>query len=135
MIIWLATKLGMSQLIVKVILFAVVSGGILLCLRWWGNAQWAKGQVEGRYFAINELKKAKEVEWKAREESIAQAAKDIATDRKQLDLDRAALGKSLRDGIAASRIERGRISEIVNLVPDSERNAAIRAALRELAAQ
>ena len=119
----------------KLLLYGVVITAILLCLRWWGNSQWRKGQEAGRLFGIEEIRKTKQAEWKAKEESIAQAAAATAADRKRLDTERAALQKAFSDQLSIIRRERQSIGTAVNAVPDSERNSAIRAVLGQLAAQ
>lgn len=141
MITWIALKLGLSQIVVKFILFAAVSGVILFSLRLWGNKQWYKGEVAGRQFVASQLEKQKKAEWEAKEKAIASAAANINTekkvlqaDRERLQQERANISRSLNNALATVAKEKVRNYENVSAIPNSELDSAIRATSAELSA-
>ncbi len=140
MIAWIALKTGLSALVVKLILCAGALTAIFLCLRWYGNRQWYAGEQHGRQVVAKEIVKAKEAEWKAKEDAIARAGAAIEADRDAINdarnalaRDRAGLSRSLNDGLARIQAERSRQYADAATVPDPLLDAAIRAISTELA--
>jgi hypothetical protein len=142
MIAWLVLKTGMSALLIKIILFAVATAGILYGLRLWGNAQWAKGEKQGRVSAVQTIEKAKKEEWKIKEAEIA--SKKIKIEKKMVEVDAASkqlmqdktiLIKGLKDELA--KIDSKKPTQpfvVVSSVPDSELDGALRSLSNRLAA-
>jgi hypothetical protein len=140
-IAWIALKTGLSTLTVKLVLCAVGIGAIFFALRLYGNAQWAKGEAQGRLFMARDIEWQKQAEWAKREAEIVAGAaaveaekKSIATDRMQLSQDRAALNRTLQSTIASIQQERRRDYANTATVRDTDLDAALRALSRELAA-
>jgi hypothetical protein len=140
-IAWIATKTGLSLLMVKIILCAVSIGAILYGLRLWGNSQWYKGETQGRITATQSIEKAKRDEWKAKEAAIAAGTATLDTEKRavmaatdQLAADRATIGRNLKDGLAQIQRERNRQYESTAAVPDTLLWDAIRTVSAELAA-
>jgi hypothetical protein len=142
MIAWIVKQTGLSALAVKLILLAAGSGVIWYGLRLWGNAQWAKGEAQGRITATANIQKAKDSEWKAKESAITADAKAVADEKlavraagERLNQDRANLSRTLKDGLAAIQQERNRnYANTVAIVPDTALWDAIRTVSGDLAA-
>lgn len=134
MIAWLVLKTGMSALLIKIILFAVATVGICYGLRLWGNAQWQKGEKQGRVTAVQVIEKAKKEEWKVKESEIA--SKRIEIEKKMIEVDAASkqlaqdktiLIKGLKDELAKIDLKKPtQPSVVVSSVPDSELDGALR---------
>lgn len=136
------TTLWANPLVRKIALYGGIAVVALLLLRWWGNAQWAKGEAQGRLQMAEEITKAKTEEWEAREAEIEKQAAAIAEDRMQLEAeeasirrDRANLSRSLSDGL--KRIEDARNEAYIEtaIVPDDELWGAIRIVSGQLSSQ
>ena len=142
MISWIAMKLGLPIPAVKLILSAAAIGAICLCLRWYGNRQWYKGETAGRQFVSKELEKRKQTEWKVKEAAIASSAANIITQKRaveaateQLAQDRITINRSLKDALAATAARRNRDYASTLAVPDTQLWGVIRSVSGELAAQ
>lgn len=137
---WILSMLA-SPLARKLTLYGVGILAICLCLRWWGNAQWRKGETAGRLYEAKAIEKAKRAEWAAKEDAIAAAEKDIGTEKQavataaeQISRDRANLSRTLADGLQAIQNERARQYANAAAVPDNRIWDDIRTISRELAA-
>jgi hypothetical protein len=123
----------------KFIIYGGAALAILLCLRWWGNAQWRKGETAGRIYEAKAIEKAKQSEWAAKDAAIAAAAKNIDSDKQSvkadqeaLKRDRANLSRTLSDSLADIQKERMRQYANAAAVPDNRVWEDIRAISREL---
>lgn len=134
MIAWLALRLGLSQLLVKVILFAVASGGIFLCLRWYGNRQWQEGEAQGRKFMAIQMEKEKQAEWKAQQDSIDAGKRALVVATEQLEKDRANIYRSLDERLRAVKTASAKVPGAVAAIPPDQLDGALRTVSRELAA-
>lgn len=125
----------------KVIIYGAVILAILYGLRLWGNKQWSKGETQGRQTMAREMEKAKQAEWKAKEDAIATAASDIATEKRsikvatdQLAQDRITIARGLKDGLASIQARKEANYANVAAVASTDLDSALRTISAELAA-
>lgn len=125
----------------KLITYGAVIAAICLCLRWWGNAQWQKGETAGRMYEAKAIEAAKKKEWAAKEGAIVIAAKNLDAEKRaveaaaeQIRKDRTDLSRSLADSLAAIREERMRQYAHAAAVPDDRVWRDIRVMSGQLAA-
>lgn len=147
MIAFIAARLGMSTLLVKIIGSGLILVSVLLGLRIWGNKQWKKGNEAGRVDAIEYLEKQKKAEWEAKELQLKQASANLEEERKLVADDRAAADARVRSAIAIEKSSRETLSQAVilakrneevisatiKLIPATQLDDAMRIRSRELA--
>ena len=132
MITWLIKVTGLQPIVVKIIIVAVGSMGILYALRMWGNAQWAKGEQQGRSTAINYIEKKQLEEWKIQKEQIETDKKQNAIDKKSLIDDRATLQKTLSEALNKFNKQKVVNHETANNIPYTDLVPAIRILSRSI---
>ena len=123
------------------VLGIVVSGGIFLSLRWYGNVQWRAGEQAGRVAATTELEDQYRERWRQTGKDIAAAAVQTAQDRSKLEAQASSLARS-RQSLQTSldstlqQINQAREANdaTVHLIPGDELDAALRDLSAELAA-
>lgn len=147
MIAFIAARLGMSTLLVKIIGSGLILVSVLLGLRVWGNKQWQKGNEAGRVDAIEYLENQKKAEWAAKELQLKQAAATLGEERRLAADDRAAADARVRSAIAIEKASRETLSQAVilakrneevisatiKLIPATQLDDAMRIRSRELA--
>jgi hypothetical protein len=141
MIAWIAAKLGVSVLVAELLTGGVIAAAVLFGLRLWGNAQWAKGEREGRLSGAADILKAKQAEWTARQKEIAAAAATAARDKAANEALAATIAADRRSARAvldhvlaqANRTQEANGAKI-SLIPGDQLDGALRAKSAELAA-
>lgn len=85
-----------NPLVRKIAIYLAVSLAILYGLYLWGNAQWRKGEQQGRVSVAIELEKKYREEWEAKSKQIEVAAATLAADRRTLDAQTTQLAQTRR---------------------------------------
>jgi translation initiation factor IF-2 len=135
------TGLWANPLARKCILYGAATLAILFALRLYSNRVWEQGVQAGKIQATQEVEKAKEVEWKAKEDALAVAGAKLATDQRTLSAQTAELARArsaLQDSLSRS-LNQIRASHEANnakviAVPADQLDAALRNLSAELAA-
>jgi hypothetical protein len=114
----------------------IVIGGFLILFfiaRWYGNNEYYKGVDEGVKIEAERLVKAKEAEWKAREDALTNESEQIAAQGKVLDGKyaeilgmRTDLNNTLSRIQLSTRPAQVAINEKVNSIPGDLLDNAIR---------
>jgi len=125
-------------------IFLIAGAGILVAaffgIRWYGNAQWAKGEERGRQNVADMLIKEKEEEWAAREKEISlkekqatQKLDDLTYAANTIHQARATLIKNFDITLKEMEAERVEAYRYAGSVPDTDLIDELRAISRELA--
>lgn len=138
--LWLS-MLWRNPLVRNIALGIAGSLAIFWCIRWYGNAQWQKGEQAGRISATTELEEQYRERWSRTAKDIASSAVITAQDRAKVEaqaLSLAASRKSLQASLDASLSTIHKANEAANAkvltVPDSAIDESIRILSAELAA-
>ncbi len=140
MLTWLIS-IWASPLGRRIMLWAAIGLAAGLCMRWYGNRQWAEGETQGRQTMAREVERQKRDDWEARERELATAAADLDAEKhslaaaaEQIARDRANLSRSLNDALERIRAERMSYYADAAAVPDDRVWRDIRAVSGQLAA-
>jgi len=137
----LLASLWTNPLARKCIFYGAAILGIFLCLRWYGNSQWKRGEQQGRQTMAREIERSKRAEWEARERELATAAADLDAEKhslaaatEQIARDRATNKEILSVALERIRAERTNHYADAAAVPDDRVWRDIRAVSGQLAA-
>ena len=129
-----------NPLVRKIAIIVACVAAFLLVARWYGNREYYKGVDEGVKLEAERLLKAKEAEWKLKEDAIAQRADQVVADGKIIEGKRAEIARMRGDlDITLAEIRaRGQMAAsgagtIVSAIPASDLDNALRAKSDELA--
>lgn len=135
--VWILTLWG-NPLVRKCAIYGAAILAICLCLRWWGNAQWAAGEQKGRVSATLELEDKYRADWQAKQKEIERDAAALAADRKALDAQAVQLAQSrrqLQETLSRSLNEISARQKIGNARIDTLSDAELVSAIREQSAK
>lgn len=131
-----------NPLVRKITIYAAIIAAIFYVLRLYSNRVYSEGFKQGKVAGAIDMERQKQTEWAAKEQTIAESAasldsekRSVEADKARLSQDRINLSRSLRDALAATTQRReADYANVVAAVAPGDLDAGIRAISAELAA-